>query len=38
VLNVTHLEDLDAAIELANTSPFGNALSFSRQAALKEKD
>lgn len=28
VLNVMHLEDLDAAIELANRSPFGNGASI----------
>src|SRR6266699_405119 len=28
VLNVMHLEDLDAAIELANKSPFGNGASI----------
>jgi malonate-semialdehyde dehydrogenase (acetylating)/methylmalonate-semialdehyde dehydrogenase len=28
VLNVMHLEDLDAAIELANQSPFGNGASI----------
>jgi malonate-semialdehyde dehydrogenase (acetylating) / methylmalonate-semialdehyde dehydrogenase len=28
VLNVMHVEDLDAAIELANTSPYGNGASI----------
>ncbi len=28
VLNVMHLEDLDAAIELANSSPYGNGASI----------
>jgi malonate-semialdehyde dehydrogenase (acetylating)/methylmalonate-semialdehyde dehydrogenase len=28
VLNVMHLEDLDAAIELANKSPYGNGASI----------